>query len=316
MRAVFDAIQAFFEHLAAVDFKPLGLAVVVHLLKMCCTSMAWRNAVAAAYPEARVRLRSIFGAYAAGVGVNAIVPARGGDAVKLYMAHRAIKDATYTALAATLFVLAVFDSCMGTLILLFALTQGVLPSLGALPDLPSFDFGWFIDHPNASAVIGVILGLGILFLVLWIRRRVRDFKEHVKQGVAILRDRPRYLRQVALWQAGDWFLRFVAIWFFLDAFGIEQSVRNVLLVQVTTSLSTLVPVSPGGIGTEQAFLVYVFRDVANRSSLLAFSVGMKLTITLTNVVTGFAAIALTFRTLRFRRHLDAAKRPRAPEPEA
>ena len=65
-------------------------------------------------------------------------------------------------------------------------------------------------------------------------------------------------RTVAAWQAGDWALRFVAIWFFLGAFGIDQSIRNVLLVQVTQSLATLVPITPGGIGTEQAFIVYVF----------------------------------------------------------
>jgi hypothetical protein len=37
--------------------------------------------------------------------------------------------------------------------------------------------------------------------------------------------------------------------------------------------------------------------------LLAFSVGAKLTITVTNVVAGFTAIALTLRTVRFRKAL-------------
>ena len=50
------------------------------------------------------------------------------------------------------------------------------------------------------------------------------------------------------------------------------------------SLSTLVPATPGGIGTEQALLVYAFRDVGvARSTLLAFSVGMKLVLTVVNV---------------------------------
>ena len=89
-------------------------------------------------------------------------------------------------------------------------------------------------------------------------------------------------------------LRFVAIWFFLDAFGVDQSIRNVLLVQVTQSLATLVPISPGGIGTEQAFIVYVFSGTGvGRSALLAFSVGMKLTLIMTNIVLGFTALFLT-----------------------
>jgi uncharacterized membrane protein YbhN (UPF0104 family) len=84
-------------------------------------------------------------------------------------------------------------------------------------------------------------------------------------------------------------------------------VRNVLLVQVTISLASLVPATPGGIGTEQAFLVYVFRGTAPRSTLLAFSVGMRITLTVVNVIVGFGAILATLGTLRFRRHVDAAK---------
>ena len=55
-----------------------------------CTSRAWRNVLAAAYPDERVRWLSIYAAYAAGVGVNAIFPARAGDVVRLTMAHRAV----------------------------------------------------------------------------------------------------------------------------------------------------------------------------------------------------------------------------------
>ena len=102
------------------------------------------------------------------------------------------------------------------------------------------------------------------------------------------------------WQLADWALRLATVWFMLDAFRIEQSLRNVLLVQATQSLATLVPVSPGGVGTEQAFLVYTLRGQASRSALLAFSVGMKLTLTAVNVVVGFTAILLTLRTVRFR----------------
>ena len=43
---------------------------------MACTSRAWRNVLAAAYPEERVPWRAIYPAYLAGVGINAIIPAR------------------------------------------------------------------------------------------------------------------------------------------------------------------------------------------------------------------------------------------------
>ena len=121
-----------------------------------------------------------------------------------------------------------------------------------------------------------------------------DDKFTVAQAFAVFQPPARYARTVVLWQLADWGLRLATIWFFLGAFGIEQSLRNVLLIQVTQSLATLIPATPGGIGTEQAFILYVFRgaDIA-RSTLLALSVGMRLTITAVNVVIGFTAILLT-----------------------
>ena len=76
MDRVLDATEAFFDRLSEVDFRPLALAIACHLVKTMCTSRAWRNTLAAAYPESLVRWRSIWAAYLAGAGVNAILPAR------------------------------------------------------------------------------------------------------------------------------------------------------------------------------------------------------------------------------------------------
>ena len=294
MGEVLHAIAVFFEHLADVKFTALALAIVAHLLKTMCTSRAWRNTIAASYPEEPVPWRQVYAAYLAGVGVNAIIPARAGDAVRLYLVHRAVPSSTYTTLVSTLLVLSFFDTGMALLIFAYALTLGVLPAVGSLGKLPGFDFGFFAANPEFSFVLFVALVIFGVIGFLWLRLHFAEFKQRVRQGLAVMADKTRYLREVALWQAGDWTLRFVAIWFFLDAFGIEQSIRNVLLVQVTQSLATLVPISPGGIGTEQAFIVYVFNGTGiGRATLLAFSVGMKLTLITTNVILGFTALFLT-----------------------
>jgi uncharacterized membrane protein YbhN (UPF0104 family) len=83
-------------------------------------------------------------------------------------------------------------------------------------------------------------------------------------------------------------------------------------VQAAESLATLVPISPGGLGTQQALLVYTLRGHGSRSALVAFSVGMKLTLTCVNLIVGFVAILLTLRTLRFRHASDPAAAPNAP----
>lgn len=300
MDRVLDALQAFWDTLASVQLVPLALGIACHVAKLGCTSRAWRNVLAAAYPAARVRWRSIFAAYTAGVGVNAVFPARAGDVVRLYLAHRAVTGATYATLIASTLVLTIVDLTFALGLFSWALTQNVLPGLDVLPSLPSFDFAWFLHHQLVSEALLAAVAVAIVMLALWLHQRAQELRRRLAQAFAILHTPARYLRSVVFWQVCDWGLRLATIWFFLGAFDIQQSLRNVLLVQTTASLATLVPVSPGGIGTEQAFLVYVLRGQAARTALLAFSVGMKVTLTAVNVVVGFSAILATLGTLRFR----------------
>jgi uncharacterized membrane protein YbhN (UPF0104 family) len=312
MRAVLDAIEVFFENLAAVNFGPLGLAILCHFAKMLAATRAWRNIVADAYADARVRWSSLLGAYAAGVGINAVLPARGGDLVKLYLAKRSIPESTYTTLTATLLVQSIFDFLVASILLLWAIQQGVLPGLDVLPHLPSFDFSWFFANPRASAAILAALFIGLVILAVWLEHHVTAFRARVAQGFTVLGDRPRYLRRVALWQTVDWVLRIITVYLFLLAFDVEADLHNALLGQVANSLSTVLPISPGGIGTEQALIVYVLSGEAASSALLSLSVGMKLTLTVVNVVLGFAALFLMLRTFRFRRLVSSERAPARP----
>jgi len=313
---VLDGIDAFLDQLASVDLLPVFFAVLAQLAKLACTSMAWRNVLAAAYPGDVVRRKSIIGAYLAGVGVNALVPMRAGDAVRVVLAHRAVSGSTYTTVVSSTLVLSIFDIFAASSLLIWAaLTQDALPQIGELPNLRSFDFAWLLDHPLAAELMLAGVLVATVFVGIWIHGHVVDFWARVQQAFAVVRTPSRYLRSVALWQAGDWACRLVAIWFLLDAFDIPQSLENVLLVQASASIATLLPLTPAGIGTEQAFLLYVFRGTVPSSQLLAFSVGMKLMTVGTNVVAGFTAIALTLRTVRISHAMDQRKALQAGEQE-
>jgi glycosyltransferase 2 family protein len=300
---ILDGVNAFFDQLGSVHFLPLALAIGCHLLKLACTSRAWRNVLAAAYPEERVRWRSIYGAYLAGVGINAIIPARAGDAVRIVLAHRAIPTSTYTTVVSSTLVLSFFDFLAASLFLTWAVTLGLLPGLDVLSRLDSFDFAWILSRPLLFdlAIAGTIVVIGLV--AVWVAGHVAEFRDRFAQAFRVLSPPTRYLGTVVPWQVADWSLRLLTIWFMLAAFGIPQTLQNTGLVQVSTSVSTLFPITPAGVGTEQAFLLYVLKGVAAASVLLAFSVGAKLTITITNVVAGFTAIALTLRTVRFRKAL-------------
>jgi len=309
------AIEEFWGFLSDIAILPLLAAIGCQLLKLACTSRAWRNVLAAAYPELPVRWPPILAAYVSGVGVNAILPARGGDAVRVFLAHRAIPGSSYTTVIASTVVLTFVDMALALLVFVWALTQGVLPSIDALGALPSFDYSWVFDegviHPGAFvAIVTIAAAAAWLLHHFWDRLRAR-----VAQAFAVFEPPSRYVRTVVVWQLADWGLRIATIWFFLGAFGIHQSIGNALLVQAAMSLATLVPATPGGIGTEQALLVYAFRGGGiPQSTLLAFSVGMKLTLTVVNAVAGFTAIFLSLGTVRFRSVVQAPPDPDAPSP--
>ena len=233
MRTFLDAVEVFWDYLASVQPVPLGIAICCHIVKTMCTSRAWRNVLAAAYPDAQVRWLPLYAAYVAGVGVNAIFPARAGDVVRLTLAHRAVPGSTYTTLVSSSIVLAIVDMAFASSLFAWALTQGVLPSLDVLPSLPSFDFAWFLRHETVSEVLLVIIVFGVIALAVWIRGHVTEFKQRVRQAFTVVRTPVRWFRTVVLWQCADWALRLATIWFMLGAFQIEQSLRNVLLVQAT-----------------------------------------------------------------------------------
>lgn len=313
MGEFFHAVRVFFDQLASVGWGALGIALAFHFAKVAVRTVAWRNIIQAAYPQTRVPLPPVFGAYVAGVGINSIAPARVGDLVKLYLVRRKIPGTTYTTLASTLFAETLVDLVLAGAIFIWALTQGVLPGLNVLPNLPTFDWGWLLRHGQLTATVVALLVLGILWFVWWASRHIEGFKERVGAGLAILRDRPRYLREVVSWQVLSWVFRIASLFFFLRAFHVRATVHNALLAQTVDSLATLLPFSPGGAGTKQGLLVYVLRGQASSSQLLAFSVGTNIAIVVFNVAVAAVAVFLMLRTLRLGQIIGRAKASRESE---
>ena len=177
--------------------------------------------------------------------MNSVVPARVGDAVKIFLAKRSIRRSTYTTVVSSFFVGSVFDTTAGILVFVYALTQGLLPRPPELPDLPAFDIAFWAQHP--SLLVFTITALGILVVVLFavLARRVEAFWDHIKQGAIVLATPSLYLRTVASWQGAGWLLRFFSYWFFLDAFNVGGSFQNVLLVMSVQTVANLLPLTPG-----------------------------------------------------------------------
>ncbi|HEV2711722.1 MAG TPA: lysylphosphatidylglycerol synthase transmembrane domain-containing protein [Gaiellaceae bacterium] len=311
MRDLFDAIETFVETLTTIHWTFLGLAVLCHLGRIASRSRAWRNVIAAAYPNTVVDWRHVFGGYVAGVGTNALVPGRGGDLVRLYIVKHRVEGSTYPTLGSTLLADGIFDLVAASALLIWALTAGVLPGGDVLPTLPAIDWLWVFKNPWQSVVIaGFFLAVALVVFGL-AYGRITEFWQRVRQGLAILRTPRRYLREVALWDAADWALRLTAVFFFLHAFGLPATAYNVFAYQVAGSLSTALPLTPAGIGTEQALLVFVFSGVASASKILAFSVGVKLVTITVNVTLGLAALLVMLGSVKWRDRVEADAAERA-----
>jgi uncharacterized membrane protein YbhN (UPF0104 family) len=316
--AFFDAVGDFASNLAAVKWLNLILALALFVAYLSVRARASFHILRAAYPQERFRFRVIWGAYFAGYGFNSVVPARGGDVVRLFLTKTSVPRSSYPAVGSSFFVEQIFDLTLAIPILLFAFTQGAFPKPPDFSKLPAFDLAFFASHPRFT--LFVLTALAILALVAFalLSARVRAFWARVRQGLAILSDRRRYFREVWLVQFGGWLLRFAAFWQMLEAFNVGGSVKNVLLVLGVNAVAALVPFTPGGAGVQQALLVKVFAGSAAGATVAAYSVGQQIAIAATTFACGFAAIAFIFRFRSFKEVIAAGREARqAPaEPRA
>jgi uncharacterized protein (TIRG00374 family) len=308
-----EAASQFFSDLAAVHWGALVLGLTFFGANLTLRSRAFFHSLRAAYPAVSFQWRRIWGAYVAAVGFNNVVPARGGDIIKLFLTRSSIPGSSYPTVASAFFVESIFDICVGVLVLIFAFSQGVFPKPPDFSKLNSFDISYLAVHFRFTLFLITLLGvLGLVAFAL-LSVRVKAFWARVRQGLTILTDRRRYLREVAAWQAVAWVCRFAAFWFLLDAFRVGGSVVNVLLVFGVGQVAGAVPFTPGGAGVQQALLVKVFATSAPTAVVAAYSVGQQIAIAAFTAILGFGAVVLIFRFRSFKEVIVAGRASRELE---
>lgn len=308
-RAFFDAAGEFFSNLAQIHWPALAGACACLTGMQLARAWAWRNVLQAAYPDRPIPFVRLAAAYLTGAGVNAILPARAGDATKVFLVKQQVEGSSYPAVASSFLVQTVFDTTAGILVFIYALTQGLLPRPPELPRLPAFEIAFWADHPDLLLLAITLAGVGFVVAFAILARRVEQFWQRVKQGLAILTMPRRYLTQVATWQGVGWLFRFGSFWLFLEAFGIGGSVGNVMLVMSVQAVSSIVPLTPGGAGAQQALLVATLEG-PSRAAVLSYSVGTQIAMAAWAVVMGFISILLVFRTRDWRGLIRSAEEER------
>ncbi len=308
-----NAASQFFTDLAAVHWFLLLLGLACFALNLTLRSRAYFNTLRAAYPAVSFQWRRIWGAYVAAVGFNNIVPARGGDIIKLFLTRSSIPGSSYPTVASAFFVEAVFDACVGVFVLIFAFTRGVFPKPPDFSKLSSFDISYLAEHFRFTLFLITLLAVIGLVAFAILSARLQAFWARVRQGVTILSDRRRYLREVVSLQAVAWLCRFAAFWFLLEAFRVGASVENVLLVFGVGQVAGAVPFTPGGAGVQQALLVKVFAGAAPTAVIAAYSVGQQIAIAIFTALLGLGAVVFIFRFRSFGEVLHAGRASREAE---
>ncbi len=309
----FDAVDSFFTNLADVGLGALVLGLAAFGVYLTLRARAAYNILRAAYPGEQFRFLDILGAYFAGYGFNAVIPARGGDVVRLFLTKTSVPNSSYPAVAASFVVEAGFDIAMGVFILGFAFSQGVFPKPPDFAQLNAFDLSYLASHPRFTLFLLTALGIGSMVAFALLSVRVKAFWARVRQGLTILFDRERYFRQVFAVQFVAWLFRFTAFWFLLEAFNVGGSVKNVLLVLGVNAVAAAVPFTPQGAGVAQALLVKVFAGTASGATVAAYSVGQQIAIGAFAFGVGFAALFFIFRVRSFKEILARGREDRDAE---
>ncbi len=309
----FDAVGSFFSNLAGVSWIPLFFALIFFTTYLTLRARASFHILRAAYPDEKFAFKRIWGAYFAGYGFNSVIPARGGDVVRLFLTKSSIPNSSYPAVAAAFAVEFIFDLTIAVPVLAYAFSQGVFPKQPDFSSLPAFDLAFFASHPQFTLFFLTVVGIGVLAGFALLSSRVRAFWERVRQGLTILEDRRRYFREVWLVQFAGWLCRFAAFWCLLEAFHVGGSVSNVLLVLGVNAVAALVPFTPGGAGVQQALLVKVF---GSGSVVAAYSVGQQIAIAALTFGIGLASVIWIFKFRSFKEVIAAGREQREAEQAA
>ncbi|MEH3053637.1 MAG: lysylphosphatidylglycerol synthase transmembrane domain-containing protein [Patulibacter minatonensis] len=311
--SILDDFSAFFSNLSKVHLGPLLIGMVCFVAYLSLRALAFRNILAAAFPEQKVPYRQMWGAYLAAYGFNNVIPARGGDVLKVYLTKTSIPTATYPTIGAALLVEAIFDLCAGGVAVLFAIATGVFPDPPSWVSLDSVDLSFVVSDGRRALFIITAVAIALIVMFALVALRVRAFWQRVRQGFAVLQDRRRYLRTVWGIQGIGWLVRGTAFFFFLKAFGMPATVGNVFLVLTANAVAAIFPFTPGGAGVVQAMLLELFKGAVASSVIAAYGVGVQATIAILSLGVGFLALVWVFEIRSFREVIERGRADREAE---
>jgi hypothetical protein len=215
----------------------LVLAVVLHVSGQVSRGVAWRGVLAVTWPG--VTRRRACAWYVCGAGLSGVLSARGGDAVRVTLAKRELKGATWPALAGTLCAEGSFETVSGVAMMLVAVSLGV----GSL------------NAPPPALLAALALATPVVAVLAARCARVRRVVREVGRGAAVLRRPGHCARHVLPYQAGARVLRLGSATCFLLAFGLPAVPAVIVAACLAQGSGAAVPLPGAGPATVGAALL-------------------------------------------------------------
>jgi len=244
----------------------LGVAIAMRAVR-------WR---ALFDPASRPPLAATARALLVGYLFNNILPLRAGEAIRVVALKRFVETASRAETASTIVVERVYDVASLLALLFVALIW--------LPDL-----SWASTAIAFGAALAILLLVAVIVLTRWRDQVVRlglravgfvpvvarDRSElavlNVVQGFAGL-TRTRVAGAALAWTVASWLVMAVSFWFVMRCFDFGLSPAAGLLVVIATSLSLILPSSPGSLGVfEAAVLIALDAYDVPRAEALSYA---------------------------------------------
>jgi uncharacterized membrane protein YbhN (UPF0104 family) len=304
MHAITALLSGSLDTLASVSPWLLALAIVLHLLKVAAEARAWHGIVLHAHDGPPVPFRTTLAAFVGSIGVNAILPARVGEAFRVGVVRKRLPGTSVATIAATIVLETILELIFAAAVIAVVLLAGRSIGHVGLP-LHAVE-----AHPVALSVLAGLVAVLALPIVRIPARRNALLRKMVR-GFAIVRV-PRALAQVFSWKLAAWTLRIATVYVFLLAFALPATLWLALVVIAAQNVAGAVPLSPGNAGTQQAAFAVALAGSASAATVLGFGIGMQAATALADLVVGAAAIVLVAGGTDLRSALATLRRgPRA-----
>ena len=276
--------------LGDVRLAPFALGLAVHAGADAVRNGAWLAILRHAHRgRHRLRLRDVQAAAFAGGAVNAVVPARGGDLVKLALVRGRMESPHPATLAGTLVADGLCEALAGAVLLAWALGCGCVPTA---------PIGGLRTVVVIAAVAAVAVPVG------W---RLAPWRGQLAAGMSALACPRLLLGRVLAWQLASRAIRVAAVSLCLAACGMPATAECALLAMALEG-ATRVRLAPATGALRAATLVAAFASAGSPvapATVFAYVVAVQAGRTVAALAIGLVVAAATLRVRDPRRAVAA-----------